>query len=134
MPAVIGSKARMETVVTEQDTAMHIGSGLLRVFATPRMAAMMEQAAVWAVQDDLKPEEGTVGVSLELSHDSATPEGMRVWVEAELTEIEGRMLTFAVSAWDEAGPIGSGTHRRVIIQNAPFMQKAQKKLKRSHVL
>ena len=77
----------------------------------------------------LEEGQGTVGTRLDVSHDSATPVGMQVWAEAEVTAVDGRKLTFAVTAYDEAGPIGKGTHERFIIQNDKFLAKAQGKKK-----
>lgn len=123
----VGLKGRAETVVTLENTAAAVGSGLLPVFATPMMVALMENAAVNAVQDGLEEGQGTVGTRLDLSHDAATPVGMKVWAEAELTELDGRALTFSVTAYDEAGPIGKGTHQRFVIQNEKFLSKAEQK-------
>lgn len=122
-----GLKGRCETVVTPENTAAAVGSGLLPVFATPMMVALMENAAVNALEGHLAPGEGTVGTRLELSHDSATPVGMKVWAEAELRSVDGRALTFSVTAFDEAGPIGGGTHHRFVIQNEKFLAKAERK-------
>ena len=127
MELSIGMKGRAETVVTPDNTAQAVGSGLVPVFATPYMIALMEGAAVNAVQAALAPDEGTVGTRLDVTHDAATPVGMRVWAEAELTAIEGRKLTFAVAAFDDAGRIGGGTHQRFIIQTDKFLAKAQEK-------
>lgn len=124
----IGMRGRAETVVTPDNTAQAAGSGLLPVFATPWMAALMENAAVQAVQGALSPEEGTVGTRLDVTHDAATPVGMKVWAEAEVTAVEGRKLTFSVSAFDEAGKIGGGTHQRFVIQPEKFLTRAQAKL------
>lgn len=128
MSLTTGLKGRSETTVTDSNTAASIGSGLLPVFATPMMVALMENAAVKAVQGVLEPGQGTVGVHMDVSHDAATPTGMKVWAEAELTEAEGRRLTFSVAAYDEAGRIGKGVHQRVVIQNERFLAKARKKL------
>ena len=122
-----GLKGRCETTVVEENTAAAVGSGLLSVFATPMMVALMENAAVNALKGYLEEGEGTVGTRIEVSHDAATPLGMEVWAEAELTKVDGRALTFAVSAFDEAGPIGKGSHTRFIIQNEKFMAKVVKK-------
>ena len=92
-------------------------------------APLMENAAVDATQASLEEGQGTVGTRLDVSHDSATPVGMQVWAEAEVTAVDGRKLTFAVTAYDEAGPIGKGTHERFIIQNDKFLAKAQGKKK-----
>ena len=123
----VGSKGRAEAVVVEANTAAAVGSGLLPVFATPCMIALMENAAVNAVQSGLEEGQGTVGTRLDVSHDAATPLGMKVWAEAELTAVDGRKLTFTVTAYDEAGPIGKGEHQRFIIQNDRFLAKAESK-------
>lgn len=130
MSIEIGMKGRAETLVTPENTAQAAGSGLVPVFATPWMAALMENAAVQAVQGGLSPEEGTVGTRLDVTHDAATPVGMKVWAEAEVTAVEGRKLTFAVAAFDEAGKIGGGTHQRFVIQPEKFLARAQAKLGR----
>ena len=127
MSVEVGMKGRAETAVTRDNTAQAVGSGLVPVFATPYMIALMENAAVNAVQAQLAPDEGTVGTRLDVTHDAATPIGMRVWAEAEVTAVEGRKLTFAVTAWDEAEKIGGGTHQRFIIKPERFLAKAQNK-------
>lgn len=127
MALTVGRKGRAETVVTQENTAAAVGSGLLPVFATPMMAALMEKAAVNALAGALEEGQGSVGTHMDISHDSATPVGMKVWAEAELTAAEGRALTFAVAAFDEAGPIGRGSHQRFLIQNEKFMAKANGK-------
>ncbi len=127
-----GLKGRAETVVTDANTAAAVGSGLAPVFATPCMIALMENAAVQALQPCLGPEEGSVGTRLDVSHDAATPVGMKVWAEAEVTAVEGRKITFAVSAFDESGPIGGGTHQRFLIHTEKFLAKAQAKRSVSH--
>jgi len=128
MPLSTGLKGRCETVVVQENTAAAVGSGLLPVFATPMMVALMENAAVNALAGHLSEGEGTVGTAMDLTHDAATPIGMKVWAEAELTAVDGRALTFTVAAYDEAGPIGKGVHHRFIIQNEKFLAKAQRKL------
>ena len=127
MSLTVGLKGRAETVVTPENTAAAVGSGLLPVFATPMMVALMENAAVNALEGHLDQGEGTVGTRLDLSHDSATPVGMKVWAEAELTAVDGRALTFSVTACDEAGPIGKGSHQRFMIQNEKFLARAERK-------
>ena len=130
MPIEIGMKGRAETVVTQDNTAQAVGSGLVPVFATPWMIALMENAAVQAVQSALAEDEGTVGTRLDVSHDAATPIGMKVWAEAEVTAVEGRKLVFAVSAFDEAGKIGGGTHERAVIKPEKFLARTQAKLEK----
>ena len=122
-----GMKGRAETVVVPENTAQAVGSGLVPVFATPHMIALMENAAVNAVQEALAPGEGTVGTRLDVTHDAATPIGLTVWAEAELTAVEGRKLTFAVSAYDQRERIGGGTHERFIIKPEKFLARAQAK-------
>ena len=119
MSIEIGMKGRAETLVAPDNTAQAAGSGLLPVFATPWMAALMENAAVQAVQGALSPEEGTVGTRLDVTHDAATPVGMKVWAEAEVTAVEGRKLTFSVSAFDEAGSPTFSYFRERWIRNSP---------------
>ena len=128
MSIEIGRRGRAEAVVTPENTAQAAGSGLVPVFATPWMVALMENAAVQAVQSALAPGEGTVGTRLDVTHDAATPVGMKVWAEAEVTAVEGRRITFAVSAFDGRERIGGGVHQRFIIQSERFLSKAQGKL------
>jgi predicted thioesterase len=88
------------------------------------MAALMEGAALAAVQALLPPGWSTVGTALDIKHRSATPLGLKVRAAAELLEIDGRKLVFKVDAFDEAGRIGEGTHSRFIIEDETFMAKA----------
>lgn len=125
----IGLKGHAETTVNEQNTAAAMGSGLLPVFATPAMLALMEKASVNAVQPSLGEGQGSVGTRLEVSHLSATPLGMTVRAESELIEQDRRKLRFAVRAWAGEELIGEGVHERFIIDNARFMEKALAKAK-----
>lgn len=127
MSIPVGAKGRAETVVTEHNTANAVGSGLVPVFATPYMIALTENAAVNALTPYMEENQGTVGTRLDVSHDSATPIGMKVWAEAEVTAVDGKALTFAVTAYDEAGVIGKGTHDRFVITVDRFLAKAEKK-------
>ena len=122
-----GIHGRAEAVVCEQNTARAMGSGDLPVFATPCMVALMEDASWRAVAPYLEEGQGTVGTKLSVSHDAATPMGMKVWAESTLTEIDGRRLVFEVRAYDERGQIGQGTHERFIIKKERFLQKAEGK-------
>ena len=125
----IGTKHQVERTVTEEMTALRVGSGELPVFATPCMAALMEHAALTALAPFLEPGQGSVGTRLELTHDAPTPVGMTVWAEAEAVSVSanGRMVEFAVRAWDARGPIGQGTHTRAVIRNDRFLEKCQAK-------
>ena len=122
-----GVKGTQEIMVTEENTAKVMGSGALDVFATPAMIALMEKTAWTSVADELDDGCGTVGISLNVAHGAPTPLGMKVTCESELTEIDGRKLTFHVKAYDEKGVIGEGTHERFIIQNEKFQKKANMK-------
>ena len=122
-----GIKGIGEVVVTEELTAMRSGSGLLPVYATPMMIALMENTAANSVQPYLEEGQGTVGTRVDVSHLAATPLGMTVRVETELTEIDRRRLVFSVHAFDDAGLIGEGTHERFIVNNEKFMLKANSK-------
>lgn len=122
-----GIKGIGEVVVTEELTAMRIGSGLLPVYATPMMIALMENTAANSVQPYLEEGQGTVGTRVDVSHLAATPLGMTIRVETELTEIDRRRLVFSVHAFDDAGLIGEGTHERFIVNNEKFMLKANSK-------
>ena len=129
---VIGTKCQLEAAVTAELTAAHAGSGALPVFGTPYMSALMENAAMTCLQSFLEEGQGSVGTHLDISHTSPTPLGMKVYVEAEITAVSenGKMVDFAVRAWDDKGPIGSGTHTRAIIDNERFLAKGNAKLEK----
>lgn len=114
--------------VAEQQTAKHLGSGELAVFATPCMIALMENTAYRSVQPFLEPGQGTVGTLLNVKHLAATPVGMEVRCETKLIEIDRKRLVFEVKAYDACGLIGEGLHERFIVDNQRFMQKAEGKL------
>ena len=123
-----GLKGRADSVVTEQNTAQAACSGALPAFGTPFLCALMEKAAWTSLVPYLEEDQGTVGTKLDISHDSATPLGMKVWAESEVTQVDGKRIVLNVTAYDEKGLIGKGTHERFIIQNERFVQKAQRKL------
>ena len=123
----IGLKGLAETLVTEENTAAAMGSGLLPVFATPAMLALMEQAAASSVQPLLPEGQGTVGTRLEGSPLAATPIGLTVRAESELIAVDRRKLRFAVRAWAGDELIGEGEHERFVIDNARFLEKALSK-------
>ena len=122
-----GMKKNAETLVQNENTAKTMGSGSLPVFATPAMAALMEQAASTLVDQTVDLEWTSVGIQLAIEHIAATPEGMQVRAEAELTAVEGRKLIFSLSAWDEKEQIGKGTHERFLVKKAAFLEKTLKK-------
>jgi len=124
-----GVTNKKEDIVTIHNSASAVGSGLLDVYATPSMIALMEGCCHESVAGFLEEGTGTVGISLNIRHVAATPVGMHVYCESELTQVEGRVLTFQVKAYDEAGLIGEGTHERCIVQNEKFQKKADAKRK-----
>ena len=128
MEIKVGLKAEVSTVVEREDTALEVGSGSLLVYATPCMVALMEGAACEAIADCLPDTKTSVGTELNISHLSATPVGLEVRAEAEVTAVVGNTITFQVSAFDEAGKIGEGTHKRVIISTQKFLDKVYDKL------
>ncbi len=123
----LGIKGSQSETVTEARTARAVGSGSLPVYATPAMAALMEKTCLDSVAPALEQGRTTVGISLSLRHLSATPVGMRVRCESELTEVDRRRLVFSVKVFDEAGLIGEGIHERFIVEAEAFAQKARRK-------
>lgn len=116
--------------VSKEQLANQVGSGQVAVFATPMMVALMEQMASECIQPCLEEGQTSVGTFLSISHCAATPEGMSVTVCAEVSEINGREITFRVRAEDEVGLIGEGVHKRFIVSRDKFEQKAQNKGKK----
>ena len=126
-PGLVGE---VQAMVSEENTAKHLGSGGVEVFATPAMVMLMERAGVAAV-DHLLPEgQCTVGVHLDAKHLAATPRGMNVTARAELVEVDGRKLTFQVEAFDDQEKVGEGTHQRVIIDLERFRKRVEDKRSR----
>ncbi len=124
-----GIKGHQEDVGTPDKLAVNVGSGLVKVYATAMMIALIEKAAVLSVEPYLEEGQGSVGTLVNVSHVSATTLGMKVWSESELIEIDRRRLVFKVAAYDEAGLIGEGLHERFIIDNAKFQAKTDSKSK-----
>jgi predicted thioesterase len=122
-----GLSARAEKTVEFKDTAKAVSSGLAEVYATPCLIALMECAAAAAVQPRLAEGQSTVGVRIDAQHIAATPVGFKVWAEAELIAVDGRRLTFFITAYDETEKIGEAQHTRVIVDDARFMAKARTK-------
>ena len=128
MEITVGLTGEAATLAEREDTALEVGSGDLLVYATPCMAALMEGAACNALERLLEENQTSVGVSLAIEHISATPVGLEVRAEAEVTAVEGKKITFALRAFDEAGEIGHGTHVRQIVSSQKFLEKAYSKL------
>jgi predicted thioesterase len=125
-----GLRGTAEILVGTRDTAPHIGSGKIKVLATPVMVSLMEEAALNAVEGFLPPGFQTVGTRLDISHVAATPVGVRVTAGAEVTKVDGRRLTFRVWADDETERIGEGTHERIVVEVSRFDRRAQDKAPR----
>ena len=128
MSVSVGMKGRCEAMVDESVTAQAAGSGTLPVFATPWMCALMEKAAWTSIAPCLEEGESTVGTKLCVSHDSASPVGIKVWAESEITLVDGKRIELKVAAYDEKGLIGSGTHERFVVTDQRFLAKAARKL------
>jgi predicted thioesterase len=123
-----GLKGSVEMIVGEQHTAPRIGSGRIRVLATPVMINLIEAAALAAVEQSLPEHHQSLGTHLDISHIAATPVGMRVRAIAEVVRVEGRTVHFRVRAEDERELIGEGTHQRVVVNVDRFDQRVQEKL------
>ncbi|MCL2458579.1 MAG: thioesterase family protein [Desulfobulbus sp.] len=118
-----GVKNKEDVVVTVETTAAHYGSGLVEVFATPAMVALMEKTCLVSVLPYLPEGFGTVGIKVDIAHTKATPVGMKVSCESTLVEVDRRRLVFELVAQDERGEIGRGRHERFIIETKKFMEK-----------
>ena len=119
----IGKAATASTVVSEKNTAKAVGSGSLDVFSTPMMIALMEQAACECIAESLEPGQSSVGTQVEVAHTAASPIGATITATAIIDNIDGRSITFSVSASDGTNQIGNGKHTRVIINTERFMAK-----------
>ena len=125
-----GLSAEVEFEVSESDTAAYLGSGLIPVYATPALVALMENAAVKTLEGCLPDDQTTVGGQINVRHLAATPVGMKVRARAKLLEVSGRKLTFRIQAWDEIEQIGEADHVRFIIEEGKFMVRVVNKAKR----
>jgi fluoroacetyl-CoA thioesterase len=123
----IGMSGEKTEVVTHDNTAVKYGSGSISVYATPAMVGLMEGACIRAIDPHLAEGTSTVGIDLKIKHTAATPVGMTVRAVAELTEIDGKRLVFAVKAFDDKEQVGSGTHERFIVTVQKFLQKVESK-------
>jgi predicted thioesterase len=134
MSVTVGMKGRAEVVVSRENTALAVDSGTLSVFSTPHMCALMEKAAWTAIAPGLSQGESSVGVRLDVAHLSATPVGLTVWAQSEVTLVDGKRVELKVAAYDPAGLIGQGVHERVIVTDERFLSKAARKLEgQAHV-
>jgi len=125
VPIRTGLSASVELTVTDADTAIAFRSGDVPVLATPRILALVEEAAVAALDGELDPGTSTVGMRVQLEHISPTAVGGRVTAEATLEKVEGRRLLFHVSAKDERGLVSAGKVTRVVVDVERFLDKAR---------
>ena len=125
----VGLKGSAEVVVGEQHTAPKVGSGRVHVLATPVMINLIEAAALAAVEHLLPPGQQSLGTHLDVRHFAATPVGLTVTATAEVTEVDGRTITFRVEARDDREVIGDGTHERVVVNVARFDDRVQRKIR-----
>jgi fluoroacetyl-CoA thioesterase len=122
-PLSVGARSDQTMLVTDDLTAVAMGSGSLPVLATPAMIALMEASALAAI-DPLLPEgQASVGIEISVRHLSATPVGEEIIASAIVTQIDGKRVTFEVRAWDRKELIGEGTHVRYIIDEVRFMSR-----------
>lgn len=128
MGITVGMTGEVSSLVEREDTALEVGSGSVLVYATPCMAALMEGAACTAIEQALEEGTTTVGTVLNLRHTAATPVGLSVRAVAEVTKVEGKVITFSIRAYDEKGEIGSADHTRVLVSSQRFLDKAYQKL------
>lgn len=121
----VGLSGTARTIASESLSANYMGSGSLYVYATPAMVALMESAAVSAVDNLLGQNWATVGIEIHVQHLAATPIGETITAQATVIAIEGKRITFDIQAWDERELIGKGTHTRYIIEVERFMARVQ---------
>lgn len=127
-PIPVGAKGESEIVVGEEHLALTVKSDILPpVLATPVMILLMENAALEAMRPYLEPGESCVGTHVDVAHLAATPAGQRVVAEATVTAVEGRRISFGVTAHDESEEVGRGRHERVVIDAQAFVERLKKK-------
>jgi predicted thioesterase len=127
MPVRVGLRGESAITVSETSTATALGSGNVPAFGTPALVQLMERAAVHALRGQLEEGQESVGSAVNVKHLAPTPVGRRVRAEAVVTAVEGRRITFAVTASDASGKVGEGTHERVVIDRDQFIWKLASK-------
>jgi fluoroacetyl-CoA thioesterase len=128
----LGAKGSFTLVVASEHLANRFKDAILPpVLATPIMVMMMENAALNAVRTHLEPGESALGTVIDIRHLAATPLGQHVTAEAEVTEVDGRRIVFAVTAHDEVEEIGRGTHERMVVDLRRLAQRLDAKGSRS---
>lgn len=127
IPGITGEKS---VAVTMENTAIAMGSGTLRVFATPSMIALIEGCCAESVEELLDEGITSVGTNVSIEHLSASPIGAGIVCKSTLTAFDGRRLDFEVEVFDNAGLIGKGTHTRYTVKADSFQRKANTKLEK----
>ena len=127
----VGITHRLEVEVLEADTARAVGSGGLDVLATPRLAALMEQACFESVEPLLEVGKTSVGSHLDIKHQAPSLVGSRIAVESLLEAVDGRQLTFSLRATDAAGIIAEAIHERFIVDTSHFLNRAAHRTKKN---
>lgn len=125
-----GIKNSGELTVTMDETAASAGSGGQPVLSTPHLIGLMENTAWASVEPCMEDGKSTVGTHIDVKHLSASPVGSHITCESELTEVDRRRLVFKLTAYDDAGLIGEGTHERFIVDIEKFMTNAEAKLQK----
>ena len=123
----IGKTATANKTVTEKLTAKYVGSGSLEVFATPMMISLMEEAACGCLANSLEPGQTSVGTLINVSHTTASPIGAVISATATIDGVDGRKVSFTVTAHDGVNEIGSGKHERFIVDEERFMKKLEER-------
>lgn len=123
----VGRRARFEQAVEAAHTADKYGNQGVEVLATPVLCHWFESTSVMAIHAQLEPGEATVGTRLTIEHLKATPKGMRVVVDAEVTAVDGRRISFRLEASDEKELVARGTHDRYVVDLARFLERVEAK-------
>ncbi|WP_416325092.1 thioesterase family protein [[Eubacterium] hominis] len=127
---VLNTALDKELTVQENQLACKVGSGIVEVYATPMMIALMEQTACECLNPFLDEGETSVGVMMNTTHDAATPAGMKVFVHAEISAVDRKKVSFNITARDEVDVIATATHDRFIVKKDAFETKAKAKLQK----
>jgi predicted thioesterase len=101
-----------------------------RVYATPSMIMDIERACRDLIMEHADAGEDSVGIEVAIQHLAATLTGMTVDITVRVTAVEGRKVTFEVSATDEIEPIGAGKHARFVVDTAKTIDRLKAKAKR----
>lgn len=124
----VGTAGSFTLKVGPEHTAPFVGSGRIAVLATPVMINCIEAAALAAIEHLLPEGHQSLGTHLDVSHVAATPVGLSVTATAEVIAVEGRTVSFRVEARDGVEAIGGGSHQRVVVSLARFIERVKRKM------